>query len=235
MDSVRPLRELFDHLATRAADSADGAAPAPRAALDQAGHGDLPADLVAEALVSYAATATPDVAERLGPFVTAHSGVPTPDGDPAGPVSVAEGFGLLTAAVAPDPPDPFDELGPDTLGPDTLALDRLALDDGAPAAGDLPDRAPDGTADRTQDDDFVAGFGTGTGTGPDDDAAEPGQPDQTGVLDQTGLLDQPEDEVSEPEEPEQLPGFGTGWGPGPDLEPDLPDSPDLPDDLGLNS
>ena len=231
MDSVRPLRELFDHLATRAADGANGAAPAPRAALDQAGHGDLPADLVAEALVSYAATATPDVAERLGPFVTAHSGVPTPDGDPAGQLSVADGFGLLTAAAPPDQPDPFDELGqealgPDTLGPDTLALDRLALDDVAPAAGDLVDQAPGGVADRTQDDDFVAGFGTGTG--PDDDAAAaPGQPDQ------------PDDGVSEPEELEQLPGFGTGWGAGPDLGPDLepdlePDSGDLPDDLGLD-
>jgi hypothetical protein len=85
MASVRPLREVLADLV------GDGAARAggPEAYLAEQGHADLPTDLVAEAVVSFADTAPPEVAEQLAPFVTAHT---------AGQEDAGGWFDLLTTA-----------------------------------------------------------------------------------------------------------------------------------------
>ncbi len=99
MSSARPLHEVLDELV---GDADTGRAHGdPEAYLAANGHPDLPADLVAEAVVSYADTAPVEVAEHLAPYVTAHSAVPVED------VSSADWFGLLTTApaggLAPEP------------------------------------------------------------------------------------------------------------------------------------
>ncbi len=121
MEQVRPLRDVFDDLAGGPGAPGDPAAD-PAAALDGAGHPDLPGDLVAEALVSYAATAPPQVAEQLGPFVTAHSGVPAvEDGDPPEPPDPVEGLALLDGAAAGDGwDDPLDLDAADALDGDAF-------------------------------------------------------------------------------------------------------------------
>jgi hypothetical protein len=73
MDPARPLREVFAEL-TGAGSTGD-----PGGLLR-----DLPDELVAEAVVSYAETAPLEIAEHLAPFVSAHSAVgsewPAPEG-----------------------------------------------------------------------------------------------------------------------------------------------------------
>jgi hypothetical protein len=64
---ARPLKDVFTDLV--------GDPSAAVGALAGAGH-DLPPDLVAEAVVSFAGTAPAEVAEHLAPYVTANSGVP---------------------------------------------------------------------------------------------------------------------------------------------------------------
>jgi hypothetical protein len=93
---VRPLRELLAELVGDAeARAAYGADPAGYLAAH--GH-DLPGELVASAVVSYADTAPLEVAAALAPFVAAHGAVP--DGaDPSW-------FDLLTSAEVGD--DSFD-------------------------------------------------------------------------------------------------------------------------------
>ncbi|MGF1648105.1 MAG: hypothetical protein ACFCVF_14445 [Kineosporiaceae bacterium] len=61
MDEARPLRDVFDELASRAPDSGSDA----QTSLQASGHGDLSPDLMAEALVGYASTAPLPVAEAL--------------------------------------------------------------------------------------------------------------------------------------------------------------------------
>lgn len=70
MTEARPLREVFADLAGN--QSAD-----PGELLAAHGHADLPEELVAEAVVSYADTAPAEVAEHLAPYVMSHSAVPT--------------------------------------------------------------------------------------------------------------------------------------------------------------
>src|SRR6266498_4980535 len=94
------LRELLTDLVGAAATHADG----PAAYL--AAHGyDLPPDLVAEAVVNFADTTSPEVAEHLAPFVTAHTTGVEPESD---------WFDLLTTAPVPeDDPDDVDDLDSD--------------------------------------------------------------------------------------------------------------------------
>ncbi|HEY8471013.1 MAG TPA: hypothetical protein VIL37_00020 [Natronosporangium sp.] len=95
MEPARPLRDIFDELA-RGDHGAD-----PAETLADGGHGDLPDQLVSEAIVSYADTAPVEVAEHLAPFVKVHSAVPAADeGEPAGE-SASDGLELL--ATAPEP------------------------------------------------------------------------------------------------------------------------------------
>lgn len=86
---MESLHEVFDALAGRPDRSASEM-------LHDAGYGDLPPELVGDALASYADTAPVEVAEHLAPFVTAQLGSPdaTPDLD--------AGFGLLSSVPAAD-------------------------------------------------------------------------------------------------------------------------------------
>jgi hypothetical protein len=95
MASVRPLRELLADLVGDAGAHSGG----PEAYLAEHGYPDLPADLVAEAVVSFADTASPEVAEHLAPFVTAHT---------AGDEDAGDWFDLLASAEAPDDPEVLD-------------------------------------------------------------------------------------------------------------------------------
>jgi hypothetical protein len=103
MAAARPLKDVFAEL------TGDDAARADEV-LAASGHGDLPPDLVAEAVVNYADTAPVEVAEHLAPFVTANSAVPPldeVDGD-------AEWSALLATAPAVET-----DLDPDVDAPGT--------------------------------------------------------------------------------------------------------------------
>jgi hypothetical protein len=90
MEPARPLREVFAELA------GTGSTGDPGGLLR-----DLPDDLVAEAVVSYAETAPVEIAEHLAPFVSAHSAVGSESPSP-------EGW-LDLLATAPVPVDAADE------------------------------------------------------------------------------------------------------------------------------
>jgi hypothetical protein len=152
MSSTRPLHELLADLAGDA--DAGRAHGDPEAYLAANGHADLPPDLVAEAVVSYADTAPVEVAEHLAPFVTTHSAVPAED-----PPS-DDWFDLLTTA-----PAPADDLDADPGLDDDLSDDApWSPDDDAPGPGldfgtgstDDLDAPPADTDDTTPDDDTPA-------------------------------------------------------------------------------
>ncbi|HEX6338519.1 MAG TPA: hypothetical protein VFZ85_16290 [Jiangellaceae bacterium] len=109
MTQGRPLHTVFTELlhddVAREAYAAD-----PGGLLEPAGHGELPDDLLAEAIVSFADTAPPEIAEHLAPFVMAHSAVPLDDGEPP---AATTGLGLLADA----PADAADRIGADDLDP----------------------------------------------------------------------------------------------------------------------
>ncbi|WP_143531997.1 hypothetical protein [Saccharothrix sp. ALI-22-I] len=123
MASVRSLRELLADLVGDAGARSGG----PKAYLAEHGHPDLPAELVAEAVVSFADTAPPEVAEQLAPFVTAHT---SGQGDGAG------WFDLLTSALAglPEDPDTLDGAPAPRTGDDAGLDAGPSLDFGAGAA-----------------------------------------------------------------------------------------------------
>lgn len=83
METPRPLHDVFDDLATgqHTGDPVD--------ALRAAGHGDLPEELLSDAIAHYAGSADAAVAEHLAPFVT----------DP-GPA--IDGLNLLVSAPGAD-------------------------------------------------------------------------------------------------------------------------------------
>jgi hypothetical protein len=146
MEPARPLRDVFADLASdedaRAAHAAD-----PQGYLAAQGHPALPGDLVGEAIVNYADTAPPEVAEHLSPFVMAHSPVPVDGLDPA----AVDGMHLLATAPA-EPLDP--------------RLDHDALDDGFGADH------PHGMADTPAHDPFDLDFGHGGDFGHDEQLDE---------------------------------------------------------------
>ena len=121
MEPVRSLRELFSALSG----GHSGAESDPTAMLAAEGHGDLPGDLMAEAIVNYADTAPVEVAEHLSPYVMAHSAVPGVDPG-AGHLegSAADGLALLTSA--PDPAPVGEDL--DGLAPATDPTHLVAPD-----------------------------------------------------------------------------------------------------------
>jgi hypothetical protein len=153
MSSVRPLKDVF----TDAVGAGDAAAVAEL--LSAGGHADLPPELVAEAVVSFADGAPPQVAEALAPFVWAYGPVPAedaPDVDPDG------WLGLLAGA------DPVEEVD---LGDLTADRDPTDVDLGAGAGGTAAEET--GVAEETSvalepdpgglfDLDFGAGSGDGT-------------------------------------------------------------------------
>lgn len=92
MAPARSLHEIFAGLSGDAA-----ALDAAAAVLDANGYADLPAELLAQAVVSYAETAPVEVAEHLAPFVMAHSQVV---GEAAVPDDLAAPLDLLASAPA---------------------------------------------------------------------------------------------------------------------------------------
>jgi hypothetical protein len=95
MEPARSLREVFAELIhdenARNAYAAD-----PDGFLAAYGHAGLPAGDIDEAIVNFAETASPAVAEHLATFVMAHSAVPVDAAADAGP-----GTGLDLLAAAP--------------------------------------------------------------------------------------------------------------------------------------
>jgi hypothetical protein len=145
MDEARPLRDVFADLATdedaRRAHAAD-----PEGFLHAHGHAELPSQLVGEAIVNYADTAPPEIAEHLAPFVMAHSPIPVEDGPTAG-ADPTDGLHLLATAPA--------EAYPDLLPAD---LDGSHLDGSHVDAGHV---AADQHAGGTPADPFDLDFGHG--------------------------------------------------------------------------
>ena len=139
---MRSLRELL----ASASDPSGHGGGDPAALLAAGGHGSLPPDLMAEAVVNYADTAPLEVAQHLAPFVMAHSAVPGAaeaahwTGDGSGP-DIGEAFALLsTAPHVPDLDHPVD------IGLEHGGAEHLVLADGgahvAPdPAHDVPDLA----------------------------------------------------------------------------------------------
>jgi hypothetical protein len=160
--AARPLRDVLAEV-VNGGPGRDAALADPAAFLRAAGHGDLPPELVTEAVVHHAASAPLPVAEHLASFVVAHGPV---DGDPVdldteppsaldaldalGSYSVVEPDGLddelafgvggsELSAVAAEPDDELDELDALALtGGGEPALDqRSELD--SPAGFELTD------------------------------------------------------------------------------------------------
>lgn len=185
---MESLHEVFDALAGQPDRSASEM-------LHDAGYGDLPPELVGDALVSYADTAPVETAEHLAPFVTAHLGSPdaTPDLD--------AGFGLLSSVSAADADLDAAELAADgnlagvdgdlaDVGGDLADVDgnldfgagghTVDVFDAAQAFADDPDTAVAPAEDAPNatfgayDEDFGAGVGEAPGADVDDfDGLEP--------------------------------------------------------------
>ncbi len=85
MPEARPLREIFDVLAGQAPSGAPAEPTSLTALLREGGHGDLPVELVAEALAGYATTAPLPVAEQLSTFSATWATGLTEDGAPLDP------------------------------------------------------------------------------------------------------------------------------------------------------
>jgi hypothetical protein len=159
MEPVRPLRDVFNDLAADASARPVATTDADTVLRDS-GHADLPAGLVAEAVVSYADTAPLEVAEHLAPFVTAHSAVPL-DGIDDADADPGHAFDLLATAPAVAE-DVGDGSGEEGWLDDVVTAQR---DPGATYA-----EAPDGGADPSYAgaaDTFDLAFGAGGRNGAD--------------------------------------------------------------------
>jgi len=141
MSSARPLKDLF----TDAVGAGDAATVADL--LAAGGHPDLPTDLVAEAVVSFADGAPPELAEALAPFVRAYGPVPAEDA-----VEVEPGGWLELLAGADVDTDPA---GAD-LDAEPADLDATAPTDVPPAVTEEGAEADGGP--------FDLDFGHGAGS-----------------------------------------------------------------------
>ncbi|RZU53992.1 hypothetical protein EV385_5929 [Krasilnikovia cinnamomea] len=121
MAPARSLHEIIAGLTGTAGTPVDLAA-----VLRSGGHPDLPEELLAEAVVSFADTAPAEVAEHLAPFVMAHG--PITEGD-----TVAGGIGDLPDLLAAAPAAAADD-GPDLAAPE---IDPLVDMGGGHEADDL--------------------------------------------------------------------------------------------------
>ncbi|MEU7908852.1 hypothetical protein [Actinoplanes sp. NPDC049118] len=120
MAPARSLHEIIAGLTGDAGTSGDLAA-----VLHAGGHPDLPEELLAEAVISFADTAPAEVAEHLAPFVMAHG--PIAEGDAgAGEIgrlpdllatAPSAGFGEASALAAPEIDPPFEAGGADAAQP----------------------------------------------------------------------------------------------------------------------
>ncbi|MFY1652439.1 hypothetical protein ACN27J_16275 [Solwaraspora sp. WMMB762] len=187
MAPARSLHEIFAGLPGDAAAHSDVAA-----VLDANGYADLPPELLAQAVVSYADTAPAEVAEHLAPFVTAHSQV---GGDGTVPDDLASPLDLLATAPAPAfdaamPDDPafdgpdLDGPGLDAAPPDDPVFDGPELDD--PGLDAAPPDGPGFDTPGFDDPGFAAGpkidaaFGRGDGPSVDDHAPATVEPSPAG-------------------------------------------------------
>ncbi|MFF5216597.1 hypothetical protein [Micromonospora sp. NPDC000442] len=130
MAPARSLHEIITGLTGDAGTSGDLAT-----VLRANGHPDLPPDLVAEAVVSFADTAPAEIAEHLAPFVTAHG--PIADGDAA-----AGDVGQLTDLLATAP-----AAEPDVTSPREMSDIDAPADNGGPGPADLLDEVGHDTED----------------------------------------------------------------------------------------
>jgi hypothetical protein len=170
LGAARSLREVFETLAGD---------PDPDAALAAAGHAGLPADLFTEALVNYADTAPPEVAEHLSPVVLGASS------------DAGLGLELLSSAPQVTWEDDGEALAEEPTweddGPALEELDFGAGGDGLDAldaldtpvddvpAGEVPTTAAAGDDDLPGDDDLAGedwadGWAAGADDLPDEDA-----------------------------------------------------------------
>jgi hypothetical protein len=199
MTSGRPLHELLADLVGDA--DAARAHGDPETYLAAGGHPDLPPDLVAEAVVSYADTAPVDVAEHLAPYVTTHSAVPT--AEPA----AEDWFGLITTAPAEDLSD--DDLSDDPGFADDLSGEQpwspdedhdhaSALDFGAGSEGvDSPHHTAAEPAGDSPEDDAPDAAGEQAGQSPEQSAWTDLEPETAGLDD---LDDDPDDGLDDPDD-----------------------------------
>jgi hypothetical protein len=141
MDTARPLRDVFADL-TGAGDAAG-----PAELLRDSGHPDLPDELVAEAVGSFADTAPIEVAEHLSPYVMAGSAVPLPDTTDAAPAGWYEAVSTAPTMAA-DPAD-LDALTPpgpthvDAAAPLTMDFGHGGVDAAPDAVDDHGDAGTD--------------------------------------------------------------------------------------------
>jgi hypothetical protein len=150
MAAARPLREVFAELAgDEAARHTD-----PAQLLRDSGHGDLPEDLVSEAVISFADTAPVEVAEHLAPYVAANSAIPAIEADAAtniDPPGWVEALATAPDIADLDSPDPSD---------------GLDLSEGLDDAPELPVAAaqPPSSGEHAPYADVGFGLGDGIGT-----------------------------------------------------------------------
>lgn len=117
MAPARSLHEIFAGLTGDAAAHGEVAA-----VLHANGYADLPAELLTQAVVSYAETAPAEVAEHLAPLVMANSPVPGAEG-----TALAESGSPLDLLAAA-PTAVLDDASLDDAGFDAASLDDAVLD-----------------------------------------------------------------------------------------------------------
>ena len=166
MAAARSLHEIIAGLTGDAGTSGDLAA-----VLHAGGHTDLPEDLLAEAVISFADTAPAEVAEHLAPFVMAHG--PIADGD-----TVAGEIDRLPDLLATVPAAELD----DDSALAAPEIDPPVETDDADAA-QQPDEEGDAVDDVPAESGWAAldtafGFGHGLAATPlDDGAPDEGAPE----------------------------------------------------------